>query len=108
MPTVRLASSAGLEPITVDLATWGRLRALARRLGWRPTGTWAPPGVDPGAWLEAYDVAQGQRVIQPDARALAEALARAELDDLRPGDELVIAALTTLSMAGSYTLAPGP
>jgi hypothetical protein len=61
---------------------WCFLLNLAERYGWKPVGTEAPKDWDePEEWPGTYDSSDGQIVTQPDAKALARAVATALDDD---------------------------
>ena len=66
---------------------WGKILALARMYGWKPTGTQAPKDwaeeEEGRVWDGGYVWNGGQIVIADDAEELADALERA-LDDI-PG-----------------------
>lgn len=70
----------------VDSLAWQQAYHLARRYGWKPTGTkaaeWLAYAADDDAddWDSRYFYSGGQVVTAADAKALAEAIAKAMPD----------------------------
>lgn len=74
-----------LGHISVTNRTWRRALELASMFGWEPMGTAAPElpeGYGPygdGDWNGKYCSHDGQRILEPDAKAIATALEKAML-----------------------------
>jgi hypothetical protein len=79
--SVTLTNRSG-ESFDFGNTSWAFLLNFAERYGWKPAGTESPGDWDdPEEWPGSYDSSDGQIVTQPDAKALAKAVASALEDE---------------------------
>lgn len=95
--------------IVVNPLLWKHALELARAHDWRPAGTLAPPvrwnGGD-APWQGHYDPPAGQEVSRADARALADALARAASTD--PSLKPALDEIAAFCRRAGFLICPAP